>query len=38
MSIKIKEKNIKNKEIKVKEIDEQEKQVFKRILVKFHQY
>jgi len=35
MSIKIKEKNNKNK---VKEIDEQEKQVFKRILVKFRQY
>ena len=40
MSIKIKEKNNKNKEIKIKEkeIDEREKQVFRRILVKFRQY
>jgi len=38
MSTKIKEKNNKNKEIKIKEIDEREKQVFRRILVKFRQY
>lgn len=35
MSTKVKEKN---KTKKIKEIDEQEKQVFKRILVKFRQY